>query len=136
VDLVAGFTVKAVPAWAKDYLAPGRALRSEGLAGFVGAVTGMERSHQPTVIAGGKPKKVPGVRRLNAVPGNPKTDLSNGYHAFDFRKYAARGLTAFRYRFNRRCDRSSWTNPCFSAACRRTGMAQDPPGFPFLATPR
>jgi hypothetical protein len=88
------------------------------------------------VIAGGKPKKVPAVRRINAVPGNPKTGLSNGYHAFDVRKYAARGLAAFRYRFNRRCDRIFCTIPCLSPGCRRTGIAQDPSGFPFLTTPR
>ena len=128
--------MKAIPGWAKDYLAPGSAVCSEGLAGFVGAVTRMGRNHHPTVIAGGKPKEVPAFRRLNAVPGNPKTGLSRGYHAFDFRKCAARGLSAFRYRINRRCDRISCTNPCLSPGCRSTGMAQDPSGFPFLATRR
>jgi 2-hydroxychromene-2-carboxylate isomerase len=38
------------------------------------------------------------------VLGNLKTSLSGRYHAFDFRKYAARYLAAFTYRFNRRFD--------------------------------
>ena len=34
--------------------------------------------------------------------GNLKTSLSGAYHAFKFRKYAARYLGAFAYRFNHR----------------------------------
>ena len=36
--------------------------------------------------------------------GNLKTSLSGAYHAFAFRKYAARYLAAFTYRFNRRFE--------------------------------
>ena len=36
--------------------------------------------------------------------GNLETSLTGSYHAFDFRKYAARYLAAFAYRFNRRFD--------------------------------
>lgn len=100
---VPGFTLKAVAAWAKDHLAPGSAVLSDGLACF-GAVTEAGCSHQPTVIAGRKPKEVPEFKWINTVLGNLKTTLSGCYHAFDFRKYATRYLAAFCYRFNRRFD--------------------------------
>ncbi|MDV7213937.1 transposase, partial [Azotobacter beijerinckii] len=41
---------------------------------------------------------------VNTVLGNLKTSLAGSYHAFNFRKYAARYLGAFAYRFNRRFD--------------------------------
>lgn len=100
---VPGFTLKAVSAWAKDHLAPGSAVFSDGLACFA-AVTEAGCSHQPTVMAGRKPREVPEFRWINTVLGNLKTSLSGCYHAFDFRKYAARYLAAFCYRFNRRFD--------------------------------
>ena len=100
---VPGFTLKAVAAWAKDHLAPGSAVFSDGLACF-GAVTEAGCSHQPTVIAGRKPKDVPEFKWINTILGNLKTSLSGCFHAFDFRKYAARYLAAFCYRFNRRFD--------------------------------
>ena len=100
---VPGFTLKAVAAWAKEHLAPGSAVFSDGLACF-GAVTEAGCSHQPTVIAGRKPKEVPEFKWINTVFGNLKTSLSGCYHAFDFRKYATRYLAAFCYRFNRRFD--------------------------------
>ena len=100
---VPGFTLKAVAAWAKEHLAPGSAVFSDGLACF-GAVTEAGCSHQSTVIAGRKPKEVPEFKWINTVLGNLKTTLSGCYHAFDFRKYATRYLAAFCYRFNRRFD--------------------------------
>lgn len=100
---VPGFTLKAVAAWAKDYLAPGSAVFSDGLACF-GAVTEAGCIHYPTVIARRKPKEVPEFKWINTVLGNLKTSLSGCYHAFDFQKYAARYLAAFCYRFNRRFD--------------------------------
>jgi hypothetical protein len=100
---VPGFTLKAVAAWAKDHLAPGSAVFSDGLACF-GAVTEAGCSHQTTVIARRKPKEVPEFKWINTVLGNLKTSLSGCYHAFDFRKYATRYLAAFCYRFNRRFD--------------------------------
>jgi len=51
-----------------------------------------------------KPKDVPEFRWINIVPGNLKISLSGCFHAFYFRKYAARYLAAFCYRFNRRFD--------------------------------
>lgn len=103
---VPGFTLKAVAAWASGHLAPGSAVFSDGLACF-GAVAEAGCSHHPTVMAGRKPKEVPEFKWVNTVLGNLKTSLSGCYHAFDFRKYAARYLAAFCYRFNRRFDLST-----------------------------
>ena len=116
---VPGFTLKAVAAWAKDHLAPGSAVFSDGLACF-GAVTEAGCSHQPTVIAGRKPKDVPAFKWINTVLGNLKTSLSGCYHAFDFRKYAARYLAAFCYRFNRRFDLRSLHQRLLIAAASTT----------------
>ena len=100
---VSGFTLKAISVWAKGHLAPDCAVFSDGLACF-GAITAAGCSHQPTVMAGRKPKDVPEFKWINTILGNLKTSLSGAYHAFDFRKYAARYLAAFCYRFNRRFD--------------------------------
>lgn len=100
---VPGFTFKAIAAWAKDHLSPKSAVFSDGLACF-GAVTEAGCSHHPTVMAGRKPKDVPEFKWINTILGNLKTSLSGCYHSFDFRKYAARYLAAFCYRFNRRFD--------------------------------
>ena len=100
---VPGFTLKAIAVWAKFHLVPGSVVFSDGLACF-GAVTEAGCSHHPTVMAGRKPKEVPEFKWINTVLGNLKTSLSGCYHAFDFRKYAARYLAAFCYRFNRRFD--------------------------------
>lgn len=98
---VPGFTLKAISAWAKDALAPNSTVFSDGLACFA-AVTDAGCRHYPTVMAGRKPKDVPEFKWINTLLGNLKTSLSGCYHAFDFRKYAARYLAAFCYRFNRR----------------------------------
>ena len=100
---VPGFTLKAIAQWAKDQLAPGSTVLSDGLACF-SAVTEAGCSHQPTVVAGRKPKDLPEFQWINTVLGNLKTSLSGRYHAFNFQKYAARYLAAFTYRFNRRFD--------------------------------
>jgi len=100
---VSGFTLNAISVWAKEHLAPASVVFSDGLACF-GAVTEAGCSHQPTIMAGRKPKEVPEFKWINTILGNLKTSLSGSYHAFDFRKYAARYLAAFCYRFNRRFD--------------------------------
>ena len=116
---VPGFTLKAVAAWAKDHLAPGSTVFSDGLACF-SAVTEAGCSHLPTVIAGRKPKDVPEFKWINTVLGNLKTSLSGCYHAFDFRKYAARYFAAFCYRFNRRFDLRSLHTRLLAAAAGAT----------------
>lgn len=100
---VAGYTLKAISAWAKDHLAQSRTVFSDGLALF-GAVTEAGCRHHPTVMADRKPKEVLKFRCINSVLGNLKTNLSGCCHAFNFQKYAARYLAAFSYRFSRRFD--------------------------------
>ena len=100
---VQGFTLTAIAQWAKDQLAPGSTVLSDGLACF-SAVAAANCTHRPTVVAGRKPKDLPEFKWVNTVLGNLKTSLSGSYHAFNFPKYAARYLAAFAYRFNRRFD--------------------------------
>jgi len=100
---VPGFTLKSIALWAKAHLAPGSTVLSDGLACF-SAVTDAGCAHCPTVLAGRKPKDMPEFQWVNTVLGNLKTSLAGSYHAFDFRKYGARYLAAFTYRFNRRFD--------------------------------
>ena len=114
---VPGFTLKAIAAWARTHLAPGSIVCSDGLACFA-AVTEAGCVHQPTVVAGRKPKDLPEFLWINTVLGNLKTSLTGSYHAFDFRKYSARYLAAFTYRFNRRFDLSTLHQRLLVAAAR------------------
>lgn len=98
---VPGFTLQAVAQWASLNLAPGSTVLCDGLACF-SAVTEAGCAHQPTVVAGRKPRELPEFQWINTVLGNLKTSLKGSYHAFSFRKYAVRYLAAFAYRFNRR----------------------------------
>ena len=91
---VPGFTLQAIWAWAKGYLAPNRAVFSDGLAWF-GAVRQAGCSHHPTVMAGRKPQEVSEFQWLNTVLGKLKTGLSGCYPAFGFQKYATRYLAVF-----------------------------------------
>ncbi len=86
---VPGFTLKSIAEWAKNQLAPGSTVLSDGLACF-SAVTEAGCAHQPTIVAGRKPKDLPEFQWINTVLGNLKTSLTGSYHAFDFQKYAAR----------------------------------------------
>ncbi len=103
LTLVPGFTLTAIAEWAKSHLAPGSTVLSDGLACF-SAVTDAGCVHQPTVVAGRKPKDLPEFKWVNTVLGNLKTSFSGCYHALAFRKYGAQYLAAFTYRFNRRFD--------------------------------
>jgi hypothetical protein len=103
LTLVPGFTLTAIAQWAKRNLAPGSTVLSDGLACF-NAVIDAGCVHQPTVVAGRKPKDLPEFKWVNTVLGNLKTSLSGCYHALAFRKYGAQYLAAFAYRFNRRFD--------------------------------
>ena len=96
-------TLKAIEQWARENLAPGATVSSDGPACF-SAVTAAGCDHQPVVGGGRKPKGMPEFEWINTVPGNLKTSFSGSYHSFAFRKYAARYLAAFAYRYNRRFD--------------------------------
>ena len=98
---VSGFTHKALTSWASAHLNPGSAVVSDGLACFTG-VTKAGCKHLPIVVGGRKPKELPDFHWVNTILGNLKTSLNGAYHAFEFKKYAERYLSAFAYRFNRR----------------------------------
>jgi hypothetical protein len=98
---VAGFTRKAMAAWARRDLAPGCAVTSDGLACFAG-VTDAECTHHVIVVGTRKPKDLPAFSWVNTLLGNLKSSFGGAYHAFDFEKYRARYLGTFAYRFNRR----------------------------------
>lgn len=114
---VPAFTRKAIAQWASAHLAPGSTVSSDGLACF-SAVTAAGCTHQPTVVAGRKPRDLPEFQWINTVLGNLKTSLAGSYHAFDFGKYAARYLAAFAYRFNRRFDLAALHERLLVAAAR------------------
>lgn len=116
---VPGFTLKAVADWAKENLTSGCTVFSDGLACF-SAVTEAGCTHHPTVMTGRKPRDVPQFKWINTVLGNLKTSLSGCYHAFAFQKYAARYLTAFCYRFNRRFDLQTLNQRLLVAAAGST----------------
>jgi hypothetical protein len=120
---VSGFSLNAIGLWAKTHLAPGSTVFSDGLACF-GAVTSAGCAHLPTVVGGRKPKDLPEFQWINTVLGNLKTSLSGSYHAFHFRKYAARYLAAFTYRFNRRFDLRSLQMRLLVAAATCTPQPQ------------
>ena len=112
---VSGFTLKATAQWARNCLAPGCTVISDGLACFT-AVTQAGCTHERTVVAGRKPKEVPHLEWINTLLGNLKTSLSGSYHSFSFGKYAKRYLGAFAYRFNRRYDLSTLNERLLVAA--------------------
>jgi hypothetical protein len=100
---VTGFSFQAISEWARAYLVPGSTVHSDGFA-FFNAVAMAGCRHQPTVVAGRKPRDQPESQWVNTVFGNLTTSLSSSYHAFAFTKYATRYLAAFAYPFNLRFD--------------------------------
>jgi hypothetical protein len=91
---VPAFSLKAIAQWASLHLAPGSTVRSDGLACF-SAVTAAGCNHEPTVVAGRKPRDLPEFQWINTVLRNLKTSPAGIYHAFNFGKYAGRYLAAF-----------------------------------------
>lgn len=67
---VPGFTFKAIAAWANTHLAPGSTVSADGLACF-SAVTEAGCVHQPTVVAGRKPKDLPEFQRPGQSQDQP-----------------------------------------------------------------
>jgi len=103
LNLVSGFTSKAIGNWAEANLAPGTLVTSDGLACFA-AVADAGCIHVPMVVGDLKPRDLPEFKWVNTVLGNLKTTLAGAYHSLKYRKYAAHYLAAFAYRFNHRFD--------------------------------
>ena len=103
LNLVSGFTSKAIGKWAQASLLPGTVVTSDGLGCFA-AVADAGCIHLPTVVGDLKPRDLPAFKWVNTVLGNLKTTLAGAFHALKYRKYADHYLAAFAYRFNRRFD--------------------------------
>lgn len=103
LNLVSGFTSKAIGEWAQASLLPGTLVRSDGLGCFA-AVADAGCVHLPTVVGDLKPRDLPEFKWVNTVLGNLKTTLAGAFHALSYSKYGAHYLAAFAYRFNRRFD--------------------------------
>lgn len=103
LNLVSGFTSRAIGNWAKASLTPGSLLSSDALA-CLAAVADAGCTHAPIVVGSLKPRDLPEFKWVNTVLGNLKATLAGAYHSLKYRKYAAHYLAAFAYRFNRRLD--------------------------------
>jgi transposase-like protein len=82
---VIGFSSEAIGVWARENLAPGSAVLSDGLACFR-SVTTTGCSHQAIVTGGKHPNDLPQFHWINTLLGNLKTSLSGTFHAFNFDK--------------------------------------------------
>ena len=103
-DPVAGFSFAALTPWAAQALVPGSHILSDGLLGFE-VLRKLGYDHQVVIPPKGKAgTEIEPFKWLNVILGNLKTSLTGTYHAFKFRKYAARYLADVQYRFNRRSD--------------------------------
>ncbi len=113
---VAGFSSEAVGAWAREHLAPGCTVLSDGLACFR-FVTTAGCSHMPVITGGKHPNDLPQFRWINTLLGNLKTSLSGTFHALHFGKYARRYLGGFCFRFNRRFSLAAMTERIANEVC-------------------
>lgn len=103
-DPVAGFSFAALTPWAKQAIAPGSCVTSDGLLGFE-VLERLNYEHKVVQAPRGKAgTEIEPFKWLNIVLGNLKTALSGTHHAFKFVKYARRYLAEVQYRFNRRGD--------------------------------
>jgi transposase-like protein len=125
-DPVANFSFAALTPWAKQAIAPGSRVTSDGLLGFE-VLARLNYQHKVVQAPRGKAgTEIEPFKWLNVVLGNLKTALSGTHHAFNFSKYARRYLAEVQYRFNRRSDLASMvqrmayavthTGPCSARA--------------------
>jgi transposase-like protein len=117
-DPVAGFSFAALTPWAKQALAPGCCVTSDGLLGFE-VLERLKYEHKVVLAPRGKAgTEIEPFKWLNVVLGNLKTALSGTHHAFNFRKYARRYLAEVQYRFNRRIDMAGMVSRLAGAVTR------------------
>jgi hypothetical protein len=116
ITAVSGFSSEAIGAWARDHLAPGSQVLSDGLACFR-AVTIAGCSHEAIVTGGKHPSELPQFRWVNTLLGNLKTSFNGTFHAFNFDKYARRYLGGTCFRFNRRFSLAAMTERIANVVC-------------------
>jgi len=105
MHVVEGFKSTEIARWAKQHLAPGGKVVSDGLACF-SAVTAAKCKHH-SIVTGGGPKSVTKKEFvwINTMIGNVKNSITGTYHAVGGNhKHLPRYLAEFCYRFNRRFD--------------------------------
>jgi len=100
-NVVKGFRLTEVARWAKQHLAKGSTVISDGLACFT-AVNKAECSHF-SVVTGGGPESVTKQQFIwvNTMIGNVKNAITGTYHSIN-PKHLPRYLAEYCYRFNRR----------------------------------
>lgn len=125
LEPVAGFGNVALTAWAERALVPGAHVVSDGLWAFT-TVKQQQCSHEAHKgVEARVAVKRPVLRRVNTLLGNLKTALSGTYHAFKFKKYAARYLAEYQYRFNRRFDLQAMVPRLLVACVAGTPMTEN-----------
>lgn len=105
MQVVGGFQLKEIARWAKQHVAPGSTVVSDGLACF-SAVTEAGCDHV-SIVTGGGPECVTmkEFTWVNTIIGNVKNGITGTYHSIggkDGHKHLPRYLAEFCYRFNRR----------------------------------
>ena len=99
---VADFTNQEMAQWARSHLAPSCHVVSDGTPAFA-QVLQVQATLERHVTGGRRQgAQTPQLHWVNTMLGNLKTSIAGTYHSFDHRKYAARYLAEFCYRFNRR----------------------------------
>jgi transposase-like protein len=116
ITAVSGFSSEAIGAWAREHLAAGSQVLSDGLARFR-AVTTAGCSHQAIVTGGKHPSDLPQFRWINTLLCNLKTSFNGTFHAFNFDKYARWYLGGYCFRFNRRFSMAAMTERIANAVC-------------------
>lgn len=103
MNVVEGFKSKEIARWARQHVAPGSVVISDGLACF-SAVTVVAGEHR-SIVTGGGPKSVTKEEFtwVNTMIGNVKNAITGTYHSVGGNhKHLPRYLAEFCYRFNRR----------------------------------
>ena len=78
-----GFSSDAIGNWARENLASGSAVLSDGLTCFR-SVTTAGCSHHAIVTGGKHPNDLPQLRWINTLLSNLKTSFGGTLHAFDY----------------------------------------------------
>jgi hypothetical protein len=103
MNVVEGFKSKEIARWARQHVAQGSVVISDGLACF-SAVTVIAGEHR-SIVTGGGPKSVTKEEFtwVNTMIGNVKNAITGTYHSVGGNhKHLPRYLAEFCYRFNRR----------------------------------
>lgn len=121
MNVVKGFRSKEIERWAKQHLAPGCQVVSDGLPCF-SAVQAAGCQHT-SIVTGGGPACVSLTEFtwVNTMIGNVKNALRGAYHAIRH-KHLPRYLAEFCYRFNRRFELESLLPRFCSVAVRTAPM--------------